>query len=91
MISPNTYAKLAEQRIILEEIHASLLKGGRNKAPGSDGIRLEFYTTKGKIIKKHIADILNQMFLQRSIISQRKHGILICLPKSNAVQTPESY
>ena len=37
-----------------------------------------------------MAEILNQMFLQRSITPQQKHGIIICLPKSNA-QTPEGY
>ena len=42
-------------------------EGGRNKAPGSDGIGLEFYTTNWKIIKEDIVEILNQMFLQRSI------------------------
>jgi hypothetical protein len=88
-ISPNTYAELAEQPITLEEIHAALQKGGRKKAPGSDGIGLEFYTTNWKIIKEDIAEILNQMFLQRSITQQQKHGIIICLPKSNAVQNPE--
>ena len=31
------------------------------------------------------------MFLQRSITPQQKHGIMICLPKTNAVQTPEGY
>ena len=66
-------------------------KGERNKAPGKDGIGLEFYTTSWKIIKEDIVEILNQMFQQRSITQQQKHGIIICLPKANAVQTPEGY
>ena len=89
--SPNTYAELAEQPITPEEIQAVLQKGGRNKAPGSDGVGLEFYTTNWKIIKEDIVEILNQMFLQRCIALQQKHGIIICLPESNAVQTPEGY
>jgi len=88
-ISPNTYAELAEKPITPEEIHTALQKEGRNKAPDSDGIGLEFYTTNWKIIKDDIAEILNQMFLQRSITQQQKHGTIICGPKSNAVQTPE--
>jgi len=44
-ISPNTYAELAEQPITPEEIHATLQKGGRNKATPSESIGLEFYTT----------------------------------------------
>jgi hypothetical protein len=90
-ISPNTYAELAEQPITPEEIHAALQKGRRNKAPGSDGIGLEVYTTNWKIIKEEIAEILNQMYLQRSITQLQKEGIIICLPKSNAIQTPEGY
>ena len=91
-ISPNTYSDLAEQPITPEEIHPALQKGGRNKSPDSDSIGLEFYTTKWKIIKEDIAEILNQMFLQQSIAQQQKHGIIIiCLPKTNAVQTPEGY
>ena len=88
-ISPNTYVKLAEQLITPEEIHAALQIGGHNKSPGNDGIGLEFYTTNWKIIKEDIAEILNQMFLQRSITQQQKHGIIIFLPKSNPVQTPD--
>jgi len=90
-ISPNTYAELAEQPMTPEEIHAALQKGGRNKAPGNDVIGLEFYTKNWKIIKEDIADILNQMFLKRSIAQQQKHGIIICLSKYNAVRTPEGY
>ena len=90
-IGPNTCAELAEQPIKPEEIHAALQKGGGNKAPGSDGIGLEFYTTNWKIIKEVRAEILNQMFLQRSITPKQKHGIIIRLPKTNAVETPEGY
>jgi hypothetical protein len=90
-ISPNTNAELAGQTITPEEIHAALQKGGRNKAPGSDGMGLEFYTTNWKIIKEDIAEILNQMFLKRGTTPQYKQGFIICLPKSNAVQTPEGY
>jgi len=50
-ISPNTYTELAEQTITPEEIHAALQKGGRNRAPGSNGIGLEFNTT-GRLSKR---------------------------------------
>jgi hypothetical protein len=40
--SPITYE---EQPITPEEMTATLRKGGRNKAPASDGIGLEFYKT----------------------------------------------
>jgi exonuclease III len=79
-ISPNTYAELEGLPITPVEIHAALQKGGRNKAPGSDGIELEFYKTNWKIIKEDIVEILKQMFPQRSVSPQQKHGIIICLP-----------
>jgi hypothetical protein len=80
-----------EKPITPEEIRAALKKGGRNKAPGSDGIGLEFYTTNWALIKEDIGEILNQMFLQRNLTTQQKHGVIACLPKSNAAQTPEGY
>ena len=51
-ISLNTYTELAEQPITPEEMHAALQIGGRNKAPGSDGIGLEFYTKTGRLSKR---------------------------------------
>ena len=55
-ISLNTYTELAEQPITPVELHTALQKGGRNKALGSDGIGLEFYTTNWKIIREDSRD-----------------------------------
>ena len=40
---PTAWRELLEQPISLEEVHIAVRKGGKNKAPGSDGIGLEFY------------------------------------------------
>ena len=71
-----------------EEILIALRTGGRNKAPGSDGIGLEFYSTNWETIRTDLHGILNQMFLQKNITPQQKHGVIVCLPKPNGAQTP---
>jgi hypothetical protein len=50
-VIPTTYAESLEQPIKQEEIIAELTKVTRNKAPDSDGIGLEFYTTNWATIK----------------------------------------
>jgi len=60
-ISPNTYAELAEQLITPEEIHAALQKGGRKKAPSSDGIGLEFLHNKLEDYQRDFREAFNRI------------------------------
>ena len=62
-----------------------------NKAPGIDGIGLEFYTTNWETIKEDLHEVLNQMFMQKNITTQQKHGVIVCRPKLKDAQTPEGY
>jgi len=39
---------MLEHPISPEELHIAVRKEGRNKAPGNDGIGLEFYTSNGQ-------------------------------------------
>ena len=66
----------------------AMKKGGRNKAPGSDGIGLEFYRHNWEIIKEDIHEIMSLVFLHRCIKPQHKHGIIVSLPNSSAAITP---
>jgi hypothetical protein len=89
--SPGSCAESLEQPITLDELRAALRKGGRNKAPGSDGIGLEFYTTNWEFINEDIHEIMNQILIQRCITAQQKYGVIVCLPKSSAALTPNEY
>jgi hypothetical protein len=80
-----------EQPITSEELYTAIQSGGRNKAPGSDGIGREFYITHWDTIREDLLEIMNQMFLHKSLTTHQKHGIIISLPKNNGDQTLDGY
>jgi mannosylglycoprotein endo-beta-mannosidase len=88
---PSQYAKHLEAPITYEEITTALKTGARHKAPGTDGISLEFYTQNWDIIKADLKELLNQMFSHNKVSAQQKHAIIINLPKANGEPTPEGY
>jgi len=51
---PTVWRDPLEQSISLEEVHIAVRKGGRNKAPESDGIGLEFYRRTGQRSKTNL-------------------------------------
>jgi len=85
------YADQLEQPITIEELFSALRPGARHKMPGIDGFSLEFYTANWETINHDLLELLNQMFLHKKITPQQKHGIIICLPKSNGDRTPDGY
>jgi len=67
----------------LEEVHIAVRKGRKNKASGSDGIGLEFYKANWATLQDDIAAMMNQMFMERKVSAQQKHGVIVWLPKSS--------
>ena len=88
---PTKYADLLEQPITIKELSSALRSGAKNKTPGIDGFNLEFYIANWDTIKQDILELMNQMFLHKKITPQQKHGIIVCLPKSNCDRTPNGY
>jgi hypothetical protein len=43
------------------------------------------------MIKDDLHTIMNQMFLDEAILPSQKHGIIVCLPKSNRPTHPDDY
>jgi len=80
-----------EQPITSEELYTAIQSGGRNKAPGSNGIGREFYITDWETIREDLLEIMNQMFLHKSLTTHQKHGIIVSLPKNNGDQTLDGY
>jgi hypothetical protein len=70
-----------EQPITPEEIHIAVMKGGKKKAPGSDGLGWEFYKANWATIKDDMGELMNQMFTEGKASPQHKHGVIVCLPK----------
>ena len=85
---PTAWRDLLEQPISLEEVHIAVSKGGKNKAPMSDGIGLEFYKANRATIPDDIGAMMNQMFMERKVSAQQKHGLIVCLRKSSDPTTP---
>ena len=83
-IRPNTepsYAAYLEQTITAEELYAALKSGGPNKAPGSDGIRREFYIWLWDTICEDMLGYMNQMYIHKSMTRRQQHGIIVSLPQ----------
>jgi len=60
---------LLERQIEKEEIPQALRVGGRNEAPGSDGIGLEFYKANWTALKDDLCTVMNRMHMGK--LSQR--------------------
>jgi len=74
---PTTYGTLLEQPIFPAEMSKALRKRGRNKAKENDDIGLDFYKTHWATIKDDLCDILNQIFLKRTVTTQQKRGVIV--------------
>jgi hypothetical protein len=77
--------------ITQEELRAAINKGGKHKVPEPDGITGEFFKVHYDTIKEDLLEVVNQMFLRRTIAQGQKQGILICLPKQQHPDTPEDF
>ena len=88
---PKAWRDLLEQPISLEEVHIAVRKGGTNKAAGIEGIGLEFNKANWATIQNNISAMMNQMFMERNVSAQQKHGVIVCLPDSSDPTTPRTF
>ena len=76
-VNPSTYAAQLKRPITSDELHNALRAGARHKAPGIDGLSLEFYTGNWDTLRMDLTELINYMFLQKRIPSRLKHGIIM--------------
>jgi mannosylglycoprotein endo-beta-mannosidase len=88
---PTKYADLLEQPITIEELSATFRSEAKHQTPGIDGFNLEFYIANWDAINHDLLELVNQMFLHKKITPEQKHGIIVCLPKSNGDRTQSGY
>jgi hypothetical protein len=78
---PQDMVHTYESPFASEEIYKAINSGGMNRAPGRDGLSLEFYKTAWPLIGDDLCRIINSVFFDRTITPQRKLGTIVCFPK----------
>jgi len=80
-ITPETNTALGEI-ISMEELRHTIIQGKANKAPGQDGICLEFFGTAWDVIKHELLTIMNHMYIGGNTSVRQRQGLIVCLPKT---------
>jgi hypothetical protein len=88
---PSAANTALEESIIMEELLQAVKQGKPNKAPGQDGICLEFIKKTWQVIKYDLLEVMNNMHRDGIISDQQNHGILVCLPKKPDLTRIEDY
>ena len=68
-----------EAPISLSEIRNAIAKGNSHKAPGNDGIGLEFYKAEWETIKTDLLQILNSMYIEGTILKNQLKRFIVCI------------
>jgi len=67
--------------IVLEELKTAISQGKPNKAPGVDGIGLEFYRMGLDTVQTELLQIMNIMYSEQPLRAHRARGLIVCIPK----------
>ena len=67
--------------ILLEELKTAIAQGRPNKAPGVDGIGLEFYRMGWDIIQTELLQIMNNMYSNEPLRAHQARGLMVYIPK----------
>jgi hypothetical protein len=68
--------------ITAEELRLMILNGANNKAPGRDGICLEFFKEQWERVRNTCVDLFNVMYVEGDITDSQKQGVIVCVPKT---------
>jgi len=71
------------QPISIEELWKAVSQGKHHKAPGIDGISLEFYKVQWDVIKTELLQIVNNMFTNGPILARQVQGQIVCIPEKS--------
>jgi hypothetical protein len=77
----SAWGEQLKQTITPEEEHIAVWKGEEKKAPGNDGLGWKFYKANWATIKDDMGELMNEMFIERKVSPQQKHGVIVCLPR----------
>jgi hypothetical protein len=80
-----------EETITIDELSHAVKQGKPHKAPGRDGICLEFYKKTWETTKQDLLDVMNDMYREGQITDRQKYGIIVCIPKQARPMRSEDY
>ena len=69
------------QPILIEKLWKAVSQGKHHKAPGIDGVSLEFYKAGWDVIETELLQIVNNMFTNGPILARQVQGQIVCIPK----------
>ena len=78
---PSAANTALEESITMEELFQAVKQGKPNKAPGQDGLCLEFIKKTWEVTKYDLLKVMNNMYRDGIISDQQNHRKLVCLPK----------
>ena len=63
----------------------------REEAPGRDGISSAFFQVNWEVMKDDLRKLFSEMFLDRKLTAQQKHGVIVLCPKKTSPVVPDDY
>jgi hypothetical protein len=66
-----------EEPITIDELSHAVKQGKPHKAPGRDGICMEFYKKMWETTKQDLLDVMNDMYREGQITDRQKYGIIV--------------
>jgi len=89
-VTPEMNAALKEP-ISLEELRHAATQGKAYKAPGHDGICLEFFRTTWDVLKLDLLQIMNHMYIEGRTTARQLQELIVCLPKNAHPKNVDDY
>jgi hypothetical protein len=75
----------------MDELKNAVRQGKQNKAPGHNGIPHDFFLNVWETIQHDMLTVMNQMYMDGTILGSQKHGIIVCVPKKWNPERPADY
>ena len=78
-VLPNDQAALCEGELTAEECFTALTGMARGKAPGLDGLPMEFYLKFCQVLGTDLVNTLNSCYLVGTLALSQCHGVIFYL------------
>ena len=85
-LNPNDKQMLSEE-VSYEEIRQAIMKMRKGKAPGYDGLSVDFYHKFFDVVGEHLHDSLQYAFEKGELSISQKRGIIKLIPKKDKDST----